>query len=82
VFAGDAGIAPKMVDGYFLNKLSKAARASVCVRGALAGLFPSVFTIAGEGGKASRATVTRAENNSHSLAPSFTGIRTAIGFRH
>ena len=30
----------------------------------------------------SRATVTLGENNAHSLAWSFTGMRTGIGFRH
>jgi hypothetical protein len=79
---GDSDIALTLANSYFLNKLSKAARASVCVRGAMAGLLLSAFTNAGEGGKASRATVTRAENSSHSLAWSFTGIRTATGLRH
>ena len=31
---------------------------------------------------ASRATVTRGENSAQSLALSFTGIRTGIGFKH
>ncbi|MBV9084772.1 MAG: hypothetical protein JOZ62_19010 [Acidobacteriaceae bacterium] len=33
-------------------------------------------------GRASRATVTRAENNSQLFAWSFTGIRTGIGLTH
>lgn len=60
---------------YFLNRLSKAARASAGVRGELTtGPFAVVV--------ASRATVTRGENNSHWLASSFGKIRAGIGFRH
>jgi hypothetical protein len=67
---------------YFLNRLSKAALASFTVRGAItvfagSGLVPPA-TIVG----ASRATVTRGENISHSFVWSFTAIRIGIGFRH
>ncbi len=59
---------------YFLNSRSNAERASLADRGASAG---------GVGGWAlSRATVTRAENREHSFAPSLTGIRTGMGFKH
>jgi hypothetical protein len=52
---------------YFLNKLSKAARASLALRGA----EPFSYTRGGPAiplAGASRATVTRAENSSHSFA--------------
>jgi hypothetical protein len=67
---------------YFRNSRSKASRASLALRGG------GVFTVAG--GRppgicvdvASRATVTRGENNVHSFAWSFTAIRTGIGLLH
>jgi hypothetical protein len=63
--------------GYFLNRLSKAARASSGVRGA------SVETTGEEAAlEVSRATVTRGLNHSHSFALSFDGMRSRIGFRH
>lgn len=68
---------------YFLNKLSNAARASFALRGA--GMMLPLATgdcAAGPAGAASRATVTRGENNSQVLAWSFTAIRVGIGFRH
>jgi hypothetical protein len=61
---------------YFLKRLSKAARASEEFLGAgleAVGLVDEV---------ASRATVTRASNQLHSLAWSFSGKRAGIGFRH
>ena len=49
---------------YFLNKLSKAARASLALRGD--GTMPLSPTFAAlPEGRASRATVTRGENSSH-----------------
>jgi hypothetical protein len=65
-------------ESYFLNSALKALRASVELRGVWS------FTGAGGGaeGDASRATVTRGSNNVHSLALSFSGMRTGIGFRH
>lgn len=52
---------------YFLNKLSKAARASFALRGA--GIDPfSEILATGPEGKASRATVTRGENSSQEFA--------------
>ena len=63
-------------EGYFLKSRSKALRAASGEVGA---------SIGGGGGAAalpSRATVTRGENNVHSFALSFTGIRTGIGFMH
>jgi hypothetical protein len=70
---------PKVV--YFLKRLSNAALASLAVRGAItvfegSGRVP--FTMVG----ASRATVTRGENISHSFIWSFTAIRIGMGFRH
>ena len=63
---------------YFLNNALKALRASLELRGA------SLLTGEGAGaeGDESRATVTRGENNVHSLAWSFTGMRTGMGFKH
>ena len=64
----------------FLNSASNALRASPGLRGA--GPCP----LTGEGGwaegDASRATVTRGSNSVHSLALSFTGILTGMGFKH
>ena len=68
----------------FLKSLSKALRASSALRGAAG----PALALAGGGGAAeapavpSRATVTRGAKKVHSLALSFTGIRTGIGFRH
>ena len=63
---------------YFLKRRSKALRASSGLRGV------STAGVTGSGGAAtpSRATVTRGENKVHSLALSFTGMRTGIGLRH
>ncbi len=52
--------------GYFLNKLSKAARASLALRGTGV-LSTTRFEEAG-GAAASRATVTMGEKNSQALA--------------
>jgi|ERR1700761_642977 len=52
---------------YFLNKLSKAARASVALRGACTAPWSPFLTTAPEG-SASRATVTLGENSSQVLA--------------
>ena len=65
----------------FLNNLSKALRASSGFRGAGGppcpkGWEPEPFEVP------SRATVTRGVNRLHSLAPSFTAMRTGIGFEH
>jgi hypothetical protein len=60
-----------------LNSASKALRASLGLRGAV----PLVGGGA-ELGDASRATVTLGSNNVHSLALSFSGMRTGIGFKH
>jgi len=64
----------------FLNRLSKAARASLALRGS---------TICGTGAATgcgaetpSRATVTRGLNSSHVLTVPFGEIRTGTGFRH
>jgi len=66
---------------YFLNKLSKAARASVALRGEAAiPLSPTFATL--PDGSASRATVTRGEKSSHVFIWSFSAIRAGIGFRH
>jgi len=68
--------------GYiFLNNLSKALRASSGLRGTggpagPAACAPEPFEVP------SRATVTRGVNRLHSLAPSFTAMRTGIGFEH
>ena len=64
----------------FLNSASKALRASEELRGP----WPLLAEGAGGGaeGDASRATVTRGSNSVHSLALSFDGMRTGIGFRH
>jgi hypothetical protein len=51
--------------GYFLNKLSKAARASLALRGA--GVL-SIGRFEWDEGTASRATVTMGEKNSQVLA--------------
>jgi len=62
---------------HFLNNRSKALRAASGEPGE---------SIVGPGGGAaalpSRATVTRGWNKAHSLALSFSGIRTGIGFKH
>ena len=63
---------------YFLNRASKALRASPGLRGA----GPFAGEGAGAEGEASRATVTRGSNNVHSLALSFTAILTGMGFKH
>lgn len=65
----------------FLNNLSKALRASSGLRGTggpacPAGWAPEPFDVP------SRATVTRGVNRLHSLAASFTAMRTGIGFKH
>jgi uncharacterized damage-inducible protein DinB len=62
---------------YFLKSLSKALRAA-------SGEVGASTTGLGGGAEAlpSRATVTRGENSVHSLALSFSGIRTGMGFRH
>ena len=60
---------------YFLNKLSKAARASAGVRGALAA-GPLLVVVA------SRATVTRDSNSSHSFCVSLGAMRIGTGFKH
>jgi len=52
--------------GYFLNKLSKAARASLALRSAGAGFSTGRFDW--PDGTASRATVTMGEKNSHVFA--------------
>jgi hypothetical protein len=52
---------------YFLNKLSKAARASFALRGAGTDPLSEIFAIGPEG-KASRATVTRGKKSSQELA--------------
>jgi hypothetical protein len=65
--------------GYFLNKLSKAARASLELRGA--GVFSSTRFV-WLAGTASRATVTIGEKYSHVLAWSFSGMRTSMGLWH
>ncbi len=65
---------------YFLNSRSNALRASLALRW--------LALISGTGGfcealpEASRATVTRGENNGQVLALSLTGMRTGIGFTH
>ncbi len=51
---------------HFLNKLSKAARASSMFRGA--GMTPFCEILIGAAGSASRATVKRGENSSHQFA--------------
>ena len=62
------------------------ARASVELRGAPLPLPPLELECCWLGGLAageeSRATVTRGLNIAHSLALSFTGIRSGIGFKH
>ncbi len=69
---------------YFLNRRSKASRASLALRGG--GVFAP-----GTGARplpgicaddASRATVTRGENSVHTFAWSFKGMRTGIGLLH
>ena len=64
--------------GYFLNRLSKAARASFCPRGDWLG--PGDGGVAS--GEPSRATVTRGSNSAHSLAWSFIAILAGTGFKH
>ncbi|HMF76773.1 MAG TPA: hypothetical protein VK604_14020 [Bryobacteraceae bacterium] len=51
-----------------MNKLSKAARASVALRGAVLTLLSGTRAAGGPAGSASRATVTRGEKSSHVLA--------------
>jgi hypothetical protein len=67
-----------------LKSLSKASRASLALRGG--GVFiPCAGILAPPGScvdEASRATVTRGENNTQLFAWSFTGIRTGMGFVH
>jgi hypothetical protein len=70
---------PMFSGGYFLNKLSKAARAALALRGA--GVF-STTRWADAGAGASRATVTIAIKNSQVLAWSFMGMRTGTGLWH
>jgi len=65
--------------GYFLNKLSKAARASLELRGV--GVF-STIRFEWLAGTASRATVTIGEKYSQVLAWSFSGMRTGTGLWH
>jgi hypothetical protein len=67
---------------YFLNKLSKAVRASLAFRGA-GTLSPFTVTLgAGPTFAPSFATVTRGRKSSQVFAWSFTGILTGIGFTH
>ena len=67
----------------FLNSLSKALRASSALRDAGG---PELVENEGGGGAEpavpSRATVTRGVKEMQSLALSFTGMRTGMGFRH
>ena len=72
--------APMFRESYFLNKLSKAARASLALRGV--GVLSTTRFEDDGGAAASRATVTMGEKNSHVLAWSFTGMRTGIGLWH
>jgi hypothetical protein len=65
---------------YFLNSRSNASRASLALRGGGVLMF-----VTGRGPcekLASRATVTRGENNEHSLAWSFTAMRAGTGLLH
>ena len=71
---------PMIDGGYFLNKLSKAARASLALRGARVVLF-SAGLLDGPAGS-SRATVNMGVKKSHVFAWSLRGIRSGIGFRH
>jgi len=68
----------------FLKSLSNALRASSALRGA--GGPELAAEAEGDGADGpevpSRATVTLGVNDVQSLALSFTGIRTGIGFRH
>ena len=68
----------------FLKSLSKALLASSALRGAGG---PALLFAEGGGAEdapavPSRATVTRGAKKVHSLALSFTGIRTGMGLRH
>jgi hypothetical protein len=67
----------------FLKSLSKALRASSALREAGG---PELFAVGGGGAEGpavpSRATVTRGLKEAHSLALSFEGMRTGMGFRH
>ena len=79
-----AGVTWNLPHSYsFLKSLSKALRASSALRGAGG---PELGAADGGGAEApavpSRATVTRGVNEVQSLALSFTGMRTGIGFRH
>src|SRR5690349_20909734 len=65
--------------GYFLKRLSKAARASLGLRGVG---VEAAITGPLLAGAASRATVTRGLNNWQSFVWSLRGIRTGMGFRH
>ena len=62
----------------FLKSASKALRAALGLRG----VWPLEGVGAGAEGDESLATVTRSSNSVHSLALSFTGILTGMGFKH
>src|ERR1700686_2405285 len=67
----------------FLKSLSKALRGWAALRGAGGPEFVAEVGGGAEGPAVpSRATVTRGVNEMQSLALSFIGIRTGIGFRH